>query len=140
MDHTASHYASNGARPLTGLFSDLWRQTSRLARAEAELAKEEISQKVSEVGTGVASVATGGAVLFAGFIVLLFAAVGALQMVMDTGHDVWLAPLIVGAVVALAGYIALKKGRKELTASNLKPGRTLDSLRSDARFVKEHVK
>ena len=139
MDHTATH-TTHGARPLTGLFSDLWRQTSRLARAEAELAKEEISEKVSAVGTGVASVATGGAILFAGVLVMLFAAVGALQMVLDTEHDVWLAPLIVGTIVALAGYIALKKGRKELAASNLKPERTMDSLRTDARFVKEHVK
>lgn len=128
------------ARSLTGLFSDLWRQTSRLARAEAELAKAEISEKVSEVGTGIGTIAAGGAVLFAGFLVLLLAAVGGLQLWMQTEHDVWLAPLIVGLVVAIAGYVALARGRKELRASNLAPRRTLESMRRDAQFVKEHVK
>jgi hypothetical protein len=127
-------------RSLIGLFSDLWRETSTLLHEEAELAKAEIAEKLSEAGTGAAAIAAGGAVLFAGFIVLLFAAVNALELVLETEHAVWLAPLIVGAVVMIAGYIALAKGRRALTASNLKPSRTAASLRQDALLVKEHMK
>lgn len=140
MDHTATTRAPNEGRSLISLFSDLWRETSRLVHAEAELAKAEISEKVSEVGTGVAAIAAGGAILFAGFIVLLFAAVGALQLMLQTEHAIWLAPLIVGLVVMIAGYVALRSGRKELKASSLTPDRTLESVRRDAQLVKEHVK
>ena len=141
MDHTAiPPRAGAEGRSLISLFSDLWRETSRLARAEAELAKAEISEKVSEVGTGIGAIAAGGAILFAGFIVLLFAAVGALELMLQTEHAIWLAPLIVGLIVMIVGYIALKSGRKELSASNLTPERTIESVRRDAQLVKEHVK
>lgn len=139
MDQTAFSQSQHG-RSLTALISDLWRQTARLARAEAELAKAEIYEKASEVGTGLTSIAAGGAVLFAGFIVLLFAAVGAIEMFLDTPHEAWIAPLIVGLVTMIAGYIALSVGRKNLSASHLLPERTVESVRRDTQLVKEHFK
>jgi hypothetical protein len=126
-------------RSLIGLFSDLWRETSTLVHEEAELAKAEISEKLSQAGTGIAGIAAGGAVLFAGFIVLLFAVVNALELVLNTEHAVWIAPLVVGAIVMIAGYIALAKGRRQLKAENLTPTRTVRSMRQDAQLVKEHV-
>jgi hypothetical protein len=127
-------------RTLLGLFSDLWRETTTLVHNEAELAKAELSEKVSRVTTGAGEIAAGGAILFAGFIVLLFAAVGALHMMMDTPHEVWLAPLIVGLVVMIIGYIALSRGKKQMNAESLAPHRTMESLRRDAQLAKEHVK
>ena len=106
---------------------------------EAELAKAEISEKVSQLGSGVAAIAAGGAILFAGFIVLLFAAVNALAMFLPPEHAAWLAPLIVGLLVMIVGYIALSKGRKEMKAESLKPSRTMDSLRRDTELVKGHL-
>jgi hypothetical protein len=84
-------------------------------------------------------VAAGGAVLFAGFLVLLGAAVGALMVVLPPDTAPWLAPLIVGAIVTIAGAIALSSGKRKLAAENLKPTRTLDSLRRDAEVAKEHL-
>jgi xanthine/uracil permease len=137
MDTTAPR--SGETRSLAALFSDLWRETSTLVHQEAELAKAEISEKVSQVGTGAAAIAIGGAIVFAGFLVLLGAAVGALYLMLDTEHRVWLAPLIVGVVVMVIGFIALAVGRKELKTRNLAPSHTLDSLRDNAQFVKGHV-
>lgn len=125
-------------RSLVGLFSDLFRETSTLVHEEAQLAKAEISEKVSQLGTGVAAIAAGGAILFAGFIVLLFAAVNALAMFLPPEHAAWLAPLIIGLVVIIAGYIALASGRKELKAQSFKPERTMESLRRDTELVKGH--
>jgi hypothetical protein len=127
------------SRSLIGLFSDLFRETSTLVHEEAELAKAEISEKVSQLGSGVAAIAAGGAILFAGFIVLLFAAVNALAMFLPPEHAAWLAPLIVGLLVMIVGYIALSKGRKEMKAESLKPSRTMDSLRRDTELVKGHL-
>ena len=128
------------SRSLVGLFSDLFRETSTLVHEEAQLAKAEISEKVSQLGTGVAAIAAGGAILFAGFIVLLFAAVNALAMFLPPEHAAWLAPLVIGLIVMIAGYISLSKGRKEFKAESLKPSRTMESLRRDTQLVKEHLK
>lgn len=127
-------------RPLLSLFSDLWRETTTLVHEEAELAKAELSEKVSQVTTGAGEIAAGGAILFAGFIVLLFAAVGALELMLPTEHSIWIAPLIVGLVVMIIGYIALSRGKKQMQAESLAPRRTLESLKRDARLAKEHVK
>lgn len=140
METTAPDRNYQEGRSLVGLFSDLWRETSTLVHNEAELARAEISEKLSQAGTGAAAIAAGGAILFAGFLVLLFAAVGALQLLLNTEHAIWIAPLVVGLVVMIAGYIALAKGRKELKAQNLKPHRTMQSLRDDAQFAKEHAR
>jgi hypothetical protein len=126
------------SRSLIGLFSDLFRETSTLVHEEAQLAKAEISEKVSQLGTGVAAIAAGGAILFAGFIVILFAAVNALAMFLPPEHAAWLAPLIIGLIVMIAGYIALAKGRSEFKAESLKPSRTMQSLRRDTEVVRGH--
>ena len=128
------------SRSLMSLFSDLWRETRTLVHQEAELAKAEISEKVSQVTTGAGEIAAGGAILFAGFIVLLFAAVGALELMLATEHSMWLAPLIVGLVVMIVGYIVLSRGRKQMSSESLTPERTLESLQRDARLAKEHGK
>jgi len=127
-------------RSLVGLFSDLWRETQTLVHQEAQLAKAELSQKVSQVATGAGEIAGGGLILFAGFIVLLFAAVGALQLLIQSEHSVWLAPLIVGVIVMIVGYVLLSRGRKQMQAESLAPQRTIESLQRDARLAKEHAK
>lgn len=131
--------ATARGRSLAGLFSDLFRETSTLVHEEAQLAKAEISEKVSQLGSGAAAIGAGGAILFAGFIVVLFAAVNALALFLPPDHAAWLAPLIVGLIVMIVGYIALSRGRKELKAESLKPSRTLESLRRDTQLVKEHL-
>jgi xanthine/uracil permease len=127
-------------RSLISLFGDLWRETQTLVHQEAQLAKAELSEKVSQIATGAGEIAAGGAVLFAGFIVLLFAAVGALELMLATEHAVWLAPLIVGLVVMIVGYVLLARGRKQMTPESLVPERTVESLQRDATLAKEHAK
>jgi len=138
MAATAPNPQSQG-RSLVGLFSDLFRETSTLVHEEAQLAKAEISEKVSQLGSGAAAIAASGAILFAGFIVLLFAAVNALAIFLPPEHAAWLAPLIIGLIVMIVGYIALSKGRKEFRTENLKPSRTMESLRRDTEMVRGHL-
>ena len=141
MDTSAARMPED-QRSLIGLFSDLWRETSRLIHAEVELASVEISEKVSDLGTGLVAILIGGAVLFAGFLVLLLAAVAGVYLLLQaqTEHALWAAPAIVGAAVVIAGAIAIAKGRSEFKAANLKPERTLKSLQRDAQLVREHIR
>ena len=126
-------------RSLAGLFSDLWRETTRLVHEEAELAKADMSEKVDQVMTGAGSIAAGGAVLFAGFLAVLVAAVNGLAMWLPPEDAPWLAPLIVGLIVMVIGYAVFAGGKSALKARNLKPRRSMESLRRDGRIVKEHL-
>jgi drug/metabolite transporter (DMT)-like permease len=139
MDATSPRSPYQG-RSLISLFADLWRESARLVRGEAELAKAELSAKVSEVQSGFASLAIGGAILFAGFLVLLAAAVAGLARVLPPENAAWLAPLLVGLVVALIGSALIAKARRDLKASRLKPSHTLASLRRDTELAKEHLR
>ncbi len=124
---------------LTGLFGDLWRQTTTLVHQEAALAKAELSEKISHMALGIGGIAAGGAVIFAGFIILLSSAVNALAPYLPPAMAAWLAPLIVGLVIIIIGYIIYASGKSALDASNLKPSRTVASLQQDGQLVKEHV-
>ncbi len=128
-----------GGRSFVGLFSDLWRETTTLVHKEAELAMAAMSDRVSEVVMALSAMAVGGAIVFAGFLALLAAAIIALARVLPPEAAAWLSPLIVGVVVMVIGFIALSGGKRKVGADNLKPQRTLDSLRRDRQVVKEHL-
>lgn len=126
-------------RSLPSLFSDLLRHTTTLLHEEVELAKADVSEKAREAARATGAMAIGGAIAFAGFVVLLFAAAAALAPLLPPDVQLWLAPLIVGAIVLVIGLIALSSGRAKLKAADLRPSRTMDSLRTDQRMVKEHL-
>jgi len=139
-DSSRAERLTDGERSLVSLFVDLWRETSTLVHDEVELARVEVSEKIDKAGTALAVIATAAIFLFAGFLMLLLAAVNALAILLPEDMAPWLSPLIVGVVVLFAGMIALSKGRRDLSARNLKPERTLESVKRDSELVKEHVK
>lgn len=122
-------------RSLGTLFSDLTRDTVELVRQEIALARTEMSQKVSTAQRALASVAIGAAVLLAGLFLLLQAVVAGVERVLPPDIAPWLAPLIVGAVVALIGWVMVRSGRERLDPDKLMPHRTMDSLRRDTSAV-----
>lgn len=77
-------------RSLTGLVSDLWRESMDLIREEAALAKAEVSDKASNMGAGMAWLAIGPAFLFAGLVMILFAVVAGLALALSEEHATWL--------------------------------------------------
>lgn len=128
-------------RSLGALFSDLTVETTTLVRKEVELAKAEMSQKLDQMQSGLVSLAAGGAVLYAGFLVLLLAAVAALDALLDRWWPTqWLAPLIVGLVVVVVGFVLLQKGRKDFKPDNLVPRRTVQSLKRDSDLARSQVR
>jgi membrane glycosyltransferase len=114
-----------------GLLRKLMDELSTLLRQELSLARAEVADSLSAAKTGVASIAAGGAVLFAALLVILETAILALAQVMVA----WLAALIVGVIVGIAGYVMLHAGRKKLEPSALKPTQTQESLRRDAEIL-----
>lgn len=76
-----------------------------------------------------------GLLLLAGFIVLLMAVVYGLSTVMAP----WLAALIVGVVVMVAGFVMVQSGKKQFEPSHFKPDRTLEALNKDQDALRRKV-
>lgn len=135
--------ANRDNRSLASLFSELTQEISALVRQEVALARAEISEKVGQVGTGIASLAAGGMIVLIGLFflaqALVFGVAALLQLVVSAETAAWLAPLLVGLVIALIGWALISKGRSNLAASNLAPRRTAESLQRDTEFAREQA-
>ena len=124
-------------RSLGELFADLAKESSVLVRQEVALAKAELTQKAGQVGKDVGFLAVGGLVLYAG----LLAIIAALIILLATlGVPWWLSALLVGLIVAGAGYFLVQRGMKALKREDLAPHRTIETLKEDAECAKEQVR
>ena len=114
------------------LIGNISNHLSQLFRQEVELAKAELKQEASKAGKAAGML--GGAA-FAGYlaiVLLSFALVFALSNVMDPG---W-AALIVAVIWAIVGAILFVNGRKKLKTVDPVPRRTAETLKEDARWLK----
>jgi cation transport ATPase len=140
----ARESVSGHDRSLIGLLKELRDETMTLLRQEVDLAKTETSEKMSRVGRNVGYLAVGGVILGAGFLVLLMAGVvglyvGLVAAGLSHATSGWLAPLIVGAVVAIIGYSFLQKAISTLRRETIVPERTRASLVADKEWIQEKV-
>jgi len=131
-------------RSLGQILRDLRDETSQLLRQEVDLAKTEMSEKMSRLGTNLGSVATGGAVLFAGALVLLAALtlglIALFSQFMDRDVAMWLAPLLVGGILAFVGFGMVKKALQALKQEGIAPQRTTQSLKENKEWLTAKMK
>ena len=78
----------------------------------------------------------GGALALAGVMALLLAAIAALWLVLP----VWLAALIVGAVICAGGFGFISAGLIGLRRIQLRPEQTVETLNADVAWAKEQVR
>jgi hypothetical protein len=124
-------------KSLGTLFTDLTRETVDLIRQEIALARAEVGEKLNTAQHAIIAIALGAAVTLAGLFVILQAVVNALAMFLPLALAPWLAPLIVGVLVALIGYLMIKNGQSNLKAETLMPERTMNSLRTDRAVIQQ---
>lgn len=124
-------------RSIPDLLNDLVGQMSALFRNEVQLVRAEASEKVHQATNAVVYLAVGGVLLFAALLALLGAIVAWLVIL---GIEVQWSTLIVAAVVALIGYILLRKGMNDMKARNLTPNRTVAQIQNDARTAREQFR
>ena len=122
-------------RPLSELFSDLVTETSNLVRNEVALARVELTQKASKIGKNIGSLVIGGAIAYAALLAIGAAVIMLLGYVMPT----WLAALIVGLIVGGVAWLMISKAMTELQKVELKPEQTVESVKEDARWIKDQV-
>jgi hypothetical protein len=123
-------------RSLGELFAELARETSTLVRQEVNLAKTEMSQKASRAGRHVGVMAAGGAVAYAGLLAILAALIVLLNNVMP----LWLSALLVGIVVAVVGYLLVRRALDALKREDFAPRETIETLKEDQRWAKDQTR
>jgi uncharacterized integral membrane protein len=130
-------------RSLGQILRELRDESGLLLRKEVQLAKAEISEKASRVGANLGELAIGGGVAFAGALALLAAAVFALTSLlsqwMSPAVAVWLAPLIVGSLLAVLGYGMIKKAAAALQQERMAPTQITESLKENTAWLKSRI-
>ena len=122
-------------RSIGELFGQLTQDMTLLVRQEIQLARTEMSEKLSRFTTNLISVLSGGFVAYLGGLALVAALILAIRDLANISLA-WSA-LIVGAVLAIVGYVMLQKGVKELKLVDLAPRRTVETLKDDVQWAKE---
>ncbi|MEL6750735.1 MAG: phage holin family protein [Pseudomonadota bacterium] len=122
---------NNIAETVRALFAD----TSLLVKQEIALAKAEAGEKLQDVQTGLIGIIAGLFIAFVALMVLVQALVAALASLDFLNLST--ASLLVGLVLAVVAFIAVSSGQSKLSASNLKPSRTIHSVREDAQTIRE---
>ncbi len=139
MELREPHNGQLWEEPTTKLMRDFFDESkrvfadgTRLLRAELDSAREEISQQTKKFGPP-AAMAGGGGVLLHAAILMLAVALGAL---LAEAMPTWVAFLITGAVLGIAGWALLSVARKRMSAITLRPEKTIHKLEEDQRWTK----
>ena len=131
--HHSPERAEQAAETSIGdLIGNISNDLSQLFRQEVELAKAELKQEASKAGKAGGMLGAAGLAGYLVVLLLTFALVAALSNVMDPG---W-AALIVAAIWAIVGAVLYANGRKKLKTVDPVPRRTAETLKEDARWLK----
>ena len=122
-------------RSLGELFTELAQETSTLVRQEVNLAKTEMSQKASTAGRHAGVLAAGGALAYAGLLAILAAVI----VLLDNVMPLWLSALLVGLVVAVVGYLLVRRALEALKKEDFAPRETMETLKEDQRWAKDQT-
>jgi len=135
---------SSPPNSIPALLRELRDESTTLLRQEVALAKTEMKENVSRMGTHAATLATGGLVAYAGVIVLLIGVghlLGAalVRAGLDPKIAQWLAPSIVGLLVAIIGWVMVTKAKNAMAHDELAPQQTIDSLRDNKQWAENKL-
>ncbi len=126
-------------RSLGELFSELSQETSKMLHQEVELAKTEMSRKVFQLIKDIAFLIIGGMVLYTGLFPLIGAAVIGLWVATPETISLWMSCLIIGFIFIGIGLFFLLKGIKNLKHEDLKPQKTIETIKEGKEWVKKQI-
>jgi hypothetical protein len=135
MTAEGSHRPGGGAQePVGDLVQRASQQLSQLVRDEMRLAQAEMTQKGKRFGKGGGLFGGAGLVGVLTLQALVATVIAALSLVVD----VWVAALIVTAVLAAVTALMAALGKQQISkASPATPEQTVDSVKADVAEIKE---
>jgi uncharacterized membrane protein len=116
---------------LRTLVKQLGTDASLLVRQEVQLARQEVEEKLSKATKEVAALAAGAAIAYVG----LMGITAGVILVLSLAMAAWIAALIVGAVLVLAGGALVLIGKYGLGQFDPMPRRAMQSVRTDFRTI-----
>ena len=122
-------------RTVGQIIADITDDFRGLLRDEVALAKAEFNQALRKIIMGAVLLAIGGVLANTGLNALVASAV----LGLSDSWAPWLAALVVGVVIIAIGAILAIAGMRNFSAAQLRPDRTVRTLRDDARAVKEGI-
>jgi hypothetical protein len=122
-------------RSIGELFSELANETTTLLKQEVALLQVELTQKAAKIGKNVGFLVIGGVIANAALLAFVAALIAGLANFMQ----LWLAALIVGVVIAIAAAVLISSGLKNFKNMDLKPKESVESLKEDAKWLKEQI-
>jgi uncharacterized membrane protein YqjE len=117
---------------VTGIVEDL----QNVVRGELALAKTELKTEAAGIGKGVAMLAAGAIVGLVAFIFLMLG----VTYLLARWLTMWQSAALVGAALLLIAVILLLAGRSKVSAANLTPTQTIDSLKEDQAWASQQIK
>lgn len=123
-------------RSVSELMRALTDDSMHLIRKEAELFRAETEAKIARLRHEAIALGAGAVLSLLGSLALVAAAILLLAEAMPP----FLAALIVGAALVVAGTLSLASGKKRLAAEDLAPTKTTRSIREDARTIREAMR
>jgi hypothetical protein len=122
-------------RPLGDLFAELASETGTLVRTEMVLAKAEMTDKAKIAARDAAVVAVGGAIAALGAMALLAAVILALGALIP----LWVAALLVGTLVSIAGGALVALGVRAFKTIDPRPRQLIQTHEEDKRWLREQM-
>lgn len=127
--------ASAQPESFSSLISGLLVDLQDLVRGEISLAKTELREDATSAGRGIGMIAAGAIVGLTAFFFLMLG----VTYLLNKSLEMWQAAGIVGAVLALIALLVIMNGKSKLSASNLKPEQTIESLKEDQVWAKQQM-
>jgi len=132
MEQRVQHVKEPGIFELLGRLPE---QASLLVRSEVALAKAEMSAKIKEVVKDAVMVAAGGLILYLG----LLAAIATVIIVFATFIPLWASSLIITLVLLIGGAILALIGINGFRKLQIKPTRTIETLKENLRWLRQQT-
>jgi hypothetical protein len=136
--------ASTSQSQIVQLLRKLRDESVMLIGQQVSLAKAEISEKVNDMMNHAVQLAIGGCVAYAGMIIILFAVADLVSALLirvgvSPQHSMWLARALIGAVVAITGWVMVMRAKKLISEQTLAPKQTLETLSRDKEWAQQKV-
>lgn len=126
------------------LVSSLTKDASRWVRQETALVKAEISEKLSDVRRNATLLIAGAFTIYAGVILLLMAAAGGIALFLASQGLTPVQSLLiglagVGVLTTTTGLILCRNSKENLSVDELKPERTVETLKESKEWAESKV-
>ena len=122
---------------ISGLIKGILKDIRSLIEEEFALARLEIHEQTTRAKTAAVSLGIAAVALLFGGVFLLVAAALGIADVLD--WPTWTGFLVVALLMSLIGAVTLASGRRKLSAVQVKPERTLATLKENAEGISKRL-